>query len=179
MEDTIFRNLLHRRITTDHHFHRFSLRGFSECCRTRGLCLLQAVHHFRARMHFQMAQQYREVVWDSMKLPRKFFIKWRGFGPTHGRDDLPAFREPFLRASLACASRFSSLRPPSSPNISTPSPNIVPQLLVLQLHRLSFHPNHPTHTTAVRPRHISQRPTNGCVLPGLCRWRSGPWNARS
>mmetsp|Transcript_9946 Transcript_9946/g.17076 ORF Transcript_9946/g.17076 Transcript_9946/m.17076 type:complete len:292 (+) Transcript_9946:120-995(+) len=74
----------------------------------RGL-RLAAVHHFRARMHFQMAQQYREVVWDGMKMPRKFFIKWRGLGPTHGREDLSAFRELFLRSSLACASRAVSL----------------------------------------------------------------------
>lgn len=66
----------------------------------------QVVHHFRARMHFQMAQQYRETVWDSMKLPRKFFIKYRGLGPAHGRGDLPAFRALYLRAALASASRY-------------------------------------------------------------------------
>jgi hypothetical protein len=65
----------------------------------------QAVHHFRARMHVQLAQLYQEAAWDDMKLPRKFYIKYRGFGPTHGRSDLPAFRNLYLRSALASAVR--------------------------------------------------------------------------
>jgi hypothetical protein len=65
-------------------------------------------------MHFQLAQLYQEATWDAMKLPRKFYIKYRGFGPTHGRHDLPAFRNLFLRAALACAVRCAP-RPPRTP----------------------------------------------------------------
>ena len=45
-------------------------------------------------------------MWDGMRLPRKFFLKYRGFGPSHGRDDLAGFRALFLRAALASASRW-------------------------------------------------------------------------
>ena len=48
-------------------------------------------------MMVKLSHLYAEQVWDRMPLPRKFFIKHRGFGPSHGRDDLllPA---PLLRA---------------------------------------------------------------------------------
>ncbi|KAK3272508.1 hypothetical protein CYMTET_19200 [Cymbomonas tetramitiformis] len=74
---------------------------------------LAAPHHFRGRMHLQLAQEYREAVWDKMKHPRKFYIKWRGFGPSDNRHSLPSFREIFLRLALASASRAVDLAPES------------------------------------------------------------------
>jgi hypothetical protein len=46
-----------------------------------------------------------------MPLPRKFFIKHRGFGPTHGRADLPSFRRLFLRCALGSAERAMEVAP--------------------------------------------------------------------
>ena len=70
-----------------------------------------AVHHWRARMMVKLSHLYAEQVWDRMPLPRKFFIKHRGFGPSHGRDDLPSFRRLFLRCALASADRACELAP--------------------------------------------------------------------
>ena len=70
-----------------------------------------AVHHWRARMMVKLSHLYAEQVWDSMPLPRKFFIKHRGFGPSHGRDDLPSFRRLFLRCALASAERACEIAP--------------------------------------------------------------------
>ena len=70
-----------------------------------------AVHHWRARMMVQLSHLYTEGVWDAMKMPRKFFIKHRGFGPTHGRADLPSFRRLFLRCALGSAERATQVAP--------------------------------------------------------------------
>jgi hypothetical protein len=48
-------------------------------------------------MMVKLSHLYTEPVWDAMRLPRKFFIQHRGFGPTHTRGDLPSFRKLFLR----------------------------------------------------------------------------------
>ena len=62
-------------------------------------------------MMVKLSHLYAEQVWDRMPLPRKFFIKHRGFGPSHGRDDLPSFRRLFLRCALASADRACELAP--------------------------------------------------------------------
>ena len=41
----------------------------AECNRLRSVFVTQAVHHFRARMHFVMAQQYCEEVRALSKPP--------------------------------------------------------------------------------------------------------------
>jgi len=72
---------------------------------------LAAVHLWRARMHVRLSQLYTEKSWDSRKLPRKFFLKYRGFGPTHQRSDLVEFRKLYLRCALPNADRATDLAP--------------------------------------------------------------------
>ena len=72
-----------------------------------------AVHHWRARMMVKLSSLYSDSAWDAQEKPRKFFIKHRGFGPTHGRGDLPHHRRMFLRCALASAERASELAPSS------------------------------------------------------------------
>ena len=72
-----------------------------------------AVHHWRARMMVKLSSLYADAAWDAQEKPRKFFIKHRGFGPTHGRGDLPHHRRMFLRCALASAERASELAPSS------------------------------------------------------------------
>ena len=72
---------------------------------------IAAVHHWRARMHVKLSHQYTSAVWDSMPLPRKFFTKHRGFGPTHTQSDLPLFRKMFLRCAFSSAERAVELAP--------------------------------------------------------------------
>lgn len=74
---------------------------------------LAAVHHWRARMMVKLSRLYADRAWDALPLPRKFFIKHRGFGPSHGRADLPSFRAMFLRCALASAERAAELAPAS------------------------------------------------------------------
>ena len=72
-----------------------------------------AVHHWRARMMVKLSSLYADAAWDAQEKPRKFFIKHRGFGPSHGRGDLPTHRRMFLRCALASAERASELAPSS------------------------------------------------------------------
>jgi len=73
--------------------------------------VLAAVHHWRAKMHVRISQLYSEKAWDRKKLPRKFFIKYRGFGPNHQRSDLGDFRKLYLRCALSNAERAVELAP--------------------------------------------------------------------
>ncbi len=73
-----------------------------------------AVHHWRARMMVKLSSLYSDAAWDAQEKPRKFFIKHRGFGPSHGRGDLPAHRRMFLRCAMASVERAYELAPSSS-----------------------------------------------------------------
>ena len=64
-------------------------------------------------MMVKLSSLYSDSAWDAQEKPRKFFIKHRGFGPTHGRGDLPHHRRMFLRCALASAERASELAPSS------------------------------------------------------------------
>lgn len=72
---------------------------------------LAAVHLWRAKMHVRLSHLYTEKSWDSRKLPRKFFLKYRGFGPSHQRSDLVEFRKLYLRCALSNAERATDLAP--------------------------------------------------------------------
>ena len=72
---------------------------------------LAAVHLWRAKMHVRLSHLYTEKSWDSKKLPRKFFLKYRGFGPSHQRSDLVEFRKLYLRCALSNAERATDLAP--------------------------------------------------------------------
>jgi hypothetical protein len=61
----------------------------------------------------KLSSLYADAAWDAQEKPRKFFIKHRGFGPSHGRGDLPTHRRMFLRCALASAERASELAPSS------------------------------------------------------------------
>ena len=67
-----------------------------------------AVHHWRARMMVKLSSLYADAAWDAQEKPRKFSIKHRGFGPTHGRGDLPTHRRMFLRCALASSKARSA-----------------------------------------------------------------------
>ena len=73
-----------------------------------------AVHHWRARMMVKLSSLYSDAAWEAQEKPRKFFIKHRGFGPSHGKNDLPSHRRMFLRCALASAERASELAPTSA-----------------------------------------------------------------
>ena len=73
--------------------------------------VLAAVHHWRAKMHVRISQLYSEKAWDEKRFPRKFFIKYRGFGPSHQRSDLSEFRKLYLRCALSNAERAVELAP--------------------------------------------------------------------
>jgi hypothetical protein len=60
-------------------------------------------------MMVKLSSLYADAAWDAQEKPRKFFIKHRGFGPTHGRGDLPTHRRMFLRCALASAERAFEL----------------------------------------------------------------------
>ena len=73
--------------------------------------VLAAAHLWRAKMHVQLSQLYSEKAWDAKKFPRKFFLKYRGFGSTHQRSDLADFRKLYLRCALSNAERAVELAP--------------------------------------------------------------------
>lgn len=70
-----------------------------------------ALHLWRAKMHVQLSNLYSEKSWDGMKFPRKYFLKYRGFGPMHERSDLVHFRKLFLQCALPSAERACDLAP--------------------------------------------------------------------
>lgn len=70
-----------------------------------------ALHLWRAKMHVQLSNLYSEKSWDEMKFPRKYFLKYRGFGPMHQRSDLVHFRKLFLQCALPSAERACDLAP--------------------------------------------------------------------
>jgi hypothetical protein len=72
---------------------------------------LAAVHLWRAKMHVRLSNLYSEKAWDSKKFPRKFYLKYRGFGPTHQRSDLVEFRKLYLRCALSSSERAVELAP--------------------------------------------------------------------
>ena len=76
-----------------------------------GKLVLAATHHWRAKMHVRLSHLYTDKAWESKKFPRKFYIKYRGFGPTHQRDDLAEFRKMYLRCALSNALRAVELAP--------------------------------------------------------------------
>jgi len=72
---------------------------------------LAAVHLWRAKMHVRLSNLYSEKAWDSKKFPRKFYLKYRGFRPTHQRSDLVEFRKLYLRCALSSSERAVELAP--------------------------------------------------------------------
>ena len=73
-----------------------------------------AVHHWRARMMVKLSSLYSDAAWDAQEKPRKFFIKHRGFGASHGKCDLQSHRRMFLRCALASAERSAEMAPSSA-----------------------------------------------------------------
>ena len=72
-----------------------------------------AVHFWRARMMVRLSSLYSDAAWDAQEKPRKFFIKHRGFGVSHGKRDLRTHRRMFLRCALASAERAAEMAPSS------------------------------------------------------------------
>ena len=73
--------------------------------------VLAATHLWRAKMHVRLSELYTDKMWDNTKFPRRFYIKYRGFGPTHAKGDLADFRKMYLRCALSNAERAVDLAP--------------------------------------------------------------------